>query len=323
MNNINSFIFDMSSVDMTQDGLIPTENLTRSSDIDMAIFDDPSFQFFRSWYKGGRICERQQFWNSPAREVMQEMAKNDIQETNIVDQAKIDDENDENSTVFSLNDSISVAPSPVMGQFKTVLSDIPFDAEQGKKTSEARLINRTDLLQKRIQYVESQKSAAMKLLELHKYCEKESLRFTDLQTKRNSLSQQDIDALMASRKLSELCRHADVELFRLPGQFMQRVSKSDIFKDVPKGYMLPDHPPPLILGNGEDGGKMPVKLWNNCGDLEKELECRVACMLDPIAELAIFDGVCVPSIEVGFETEIVYELELKIIVFSVVGCRCG
>ena len=299
----------MSSVDMGQDGVICTEDLPRNSDIDMSIFDDPSFQFFRSWYKGGRICERQQYWNSPARKIMQEMAKNDAQELNIVEQAsqKVDNENDENSTVFSLNDSLTDCPSVVLGQFKMVLSDIPYDAEQGKKASEARLIKRTDLLQKRIQYVESQKSAAMKLLDQHKYCEKESLRFTDLQTKRNSLSQQDIDALMASRKLSELCRQADIEMFRLPGQFMQRVSKADIFKDVPKNYMKPDNPPPLILGNGEDGGKIPVKLWNNCGDLEKELECRVACMLDLVAELAIVDGIYVPSIEVGFEMEYIAE----------------
>lgn len=295
MNNINSYLFDMSSVDPDSDEVIDTDSLPVLKSIDLSIFDDPSFQFFRSWYKGGRVCERMQYWNSPVRLFMRDLPVQPIED------AVVADENDDISTALSMNDSITEATEMEIRKPKKgpqCVSDFPYNAEKGKKLSQDQLAGRATQLTLRVQYVEAQKKAAMQLLEQHKLVESKGLRFVDLQTKRGTLSQQDIDALMGSRKLSDLCRSADVEIFRLPGQFMQRVSKADIFTDSPKHYLLPDNPPPMIKGDSENGGKMPVKLWSTSSDLEKELECRIACMLDCIAELAIADGVYVPSLEV-------------------------
>lgn len=299
LNNINAYLFDMEGVDMNQGGVVPTEGMSRQNIIDPSIFDDLSFQFFRSWYKGGRVCERQQFWNSRARQMILEMAEREIEEMPATPNPKVakavaltDDGED-----ISVSDSMTDATSGITGQFKVVLSDLPFNAEEGKRSSANQLIQRAALLQDRIQYVEAQKQEAMKLLDCYKHCEKESLRFGDLQSKRNTLNKHDIDSLMGSKKLSELCRLADVEIFRLPGNFMQRVSKADIFLNSPPDYLVPDRPPPMIKGSAEGGGKIPVKFWTNCTDVERELECRIACMLDKIAELAIMDGIYVPNIE--------------------------
>lgn len=283
---------------MEEGRVVPTEDLPRLSSVDLTIFDDQSFQFFRSWYKGGRVCERQQFWNSPARALMLEIAERDVEDDQnlMLTVTQGDHKNPDVAEDISINDSMTDATG-IPGQFKLLLSDIPYNVEQGRKASEAQMLRRAELLQKRIQYVENRKVETARLLELHKHCEKESLRFGDLQTKRNALSKLDIDALMASKKLAELCRQADVEMFRLPGQFMQRVCKADIFLNTPKSYLTPDNPPPLIKGNAEDGGKFPVKFWLNCSDLEKELECRIACMLDSITELAVVNSIYVPSIE--------------------------
>ena len=280
----------MDGYDLKCDEVISTEDLRPIESIDPIIFDEPAFQYFRSWYKGGRVCERLQFWNSAARLWARQCDDIVSEQENA--------ESEESATIISLNDSVAEDYSPpkniLAGEKKP---EFVYDIEEGKKTAASRLKERALLLQKRMHYVESQKKIALQLLDLHKMVESKSLRFGDLQTKRNALSKQDIDALMGSRKLAELCRCADVEVFRLPGQYMQRVCKADIFCNSPKNYLTPDSPPPLVLSNDENGGKMPVKLWSTCSDLEKELECRLACMLDFILELAVIDGIYVPSLE--------------------------
>jgi hypothetical protein len=44
----------------------PVWNRKAARELDPEVFDDPVFQIFRSWYKGGLVVQRQLLWNSKA-----------------------------------------------------------------------------------------------------------------------------------------------------------------------------------------------------------------------------------------------------------------
>jgi hypothetical protein len=78
-----------------------------------------------------------------------------------------------------------------------------------------------------------------------------------------------MDAIMGSRKLTELCKQADIDISKLPGTHLQRVSKADIFVDVSDRVLIPDEPPPLRFGADGQLLRTPIKLWSACLDVEK------------------------------------------------------
>ncbi len=61
---LNSIIMAEDAID---DDKSRISQMPTTLNIDPAIFDDFVFNVFRSWFKGGRVVERQQFWNSPVR----------------------------------------------------------------------------------------------------------------------------------------------------------------------------------------------------------------------------------------------------------------
>lgn len=72
LNHLNAFLYDMEEVFDRLEGpdLVAVEDYPQKDDIDPVIFDDPVFHIFRSWYKGGRVVQRLQFFDSLGGQLM-------------------------------------------------------------------------------------------------------------------------------------------------------------------------------------------------------------------------------------------------------------
>ena len=74
---------------------------------------------------------------------------------------------------------------------------------------------------------------------------------------------------MSSKKLSDLCKQADIGIEKLPGTFMQRISQCDVFVDLKERFLLPDAPPLLNTSENGQAVRVPVKMWSACSEIEQ------------------------------------------------------
>ena len=65
---------------------------------------------------------------------------------------------------------------------------MPYDATEGKASSDERMGKRAEFLASRIAAVDRSKGLVLKLLDQYKMVENKGLRFSDLMTKRHMLS---------------------------------------------------------------------------------------------------------------------------------------
>lgn len=123
-----------------------------AQELDPEVFDDPIFQIFRSWYKGGLVVQKQLLSGA-----MKSRSQDADQVTVIPDSTK---------------------PIPVQ------------DPAQIQKLVKNQMDIRTKRLLLRIQVVDACKASAGTLLDLHKFSETKKLKYSDLSTKRQQLSQE-------------------------------------------------------------------------------------------------------------------------------------
>ena len=178
------------------------------------------------------------------------------------------------------------------------LSEAELAALDQKK--QAQLTARSKSLQQRVECVDAKKVSVAELLAKHSAATNRGLKPDDLELRLFDLSRDDLDLLMASIKVLELCKRIDLEPQRLsamPTAPLQALSGEDLFKVAPEEYLVPDAPPsqkPLTLPGTN---RRPLKQWFRYTEVEKRVEIQVACMLDAIVELAVQDGVYTPNVE--------------------------
>ena len=185
-----------------------------------------------------------------------------------------------------------------LGQPVTASSDMTEDLVQ------QRLERRRDYLLQRMKSVNLCKSRVAVLIEGTKEAEKRGLSEKDLQVRRGELTMQEVDIIMQSLKLKQLCsdggfvkQKLDVRLIESGKISIQALSGADIFGICDTSLTQPDDGPvpdmPCIPGTN----RKPLKPWLLMTEEEKNLEVGLACMMDSIFEMAIMDGVSVPDPE--------------------------
>ena len=140
------------------------------------------------------------------------------------------------------------------------------------------------------------------LMEIFKIAEKSGLSEKDLTLRRAKLSDEDIDVIMASIKLFELCvtseliskgKRLDSSLLGKGVYIAQNICKADIFHPINESMLIPDKPPQLILACLPGTNRRPIRPWQVCTPEEQNLELSFACSLEYILETALMEGMAV------------------------------
>lgn len=168
-----------------------------------------------------------------------------------------------------------------------------------------RIHDRFEYLQSRIKVVDYMKSLALKLVEAHKMAVSKNLTEKDLHKRRNQLKVQEVDCIMASLKLIELCvekgyttvKNFDVSLIDSGKISLQMISNADTWGINNKDAMKPDDPPDTEALCLPGTNRRPLKPWQSMSEEEKTLELVLACSLDCVLDQAYECGISVPDPE--------------------------
>lgn len=249
--------------------------------------ESPFFKHFQSWYKGGQILEDfQEEYSTKLRQKKQDILDKD--KITLQQPIEVSDASHENK-----NDTLDADKE----EQKILNETVP-------NLIKMRLESRTEYLKERCKVVDLCKARVHSLVEQFKECEKKGLTENDLVTRRNDLSMKEVDIIMASKKLVELCtqggfitKKLDCKLIDSGKIPIQGISQANIFGSCNIDLMRPDEAPvpfaPCLPGTN----RKPLKSWIIMSDDEKRLELCIACTLDAIFELAVLDGVAVPETE--------------------------
>ena len=249
--------------------------------------ESPLFKHFQSWYKGGQILE-------------------DFQEEYSVKlhQRKQDTLDKRSATLNQSVESPDIVDEVKNGALDASEDEQKILDEIVPNFIQIRLESRMEYLKERCKLVDLCKARVYSLVEQFKEGEKKGLTENDLTSRRSDLSMKEVDIIMASKKLVELCtlggfitKKLDYKLIDSGKIPIQGISQSNVFGVCNTDLMRPDEAPvpfaPCLPGTN----RRPLKSWIIMSDDEKKLELCIACTIDTIFELAVLDGVAVPEAE--------------------------
>ena len=233
---------------------------------------------FRSWHIGGQVIldwEEEQFFKSKS--------------TKLSSPRSLD-----NSKIAMSDDDISVGSDN---------ADEAFSPKLPMKNREQRAAFLKDC------YTNNVDSAAEKtqaLIDIYKAAEKQGLSERDLTLRRAKLSDADIDMIMASMKLVDLCiarellskgKRLDPSMLGRGALSAQNICGCDIFSPINEAILIPEKPPSLVMATLPGTTRRPIRPWQLCTPEEQLYELCLACSFDYILEIAIMDGISVPDVE--------------------------
>ena len=140
------------------------------------------------------------------------------------------------------------------------------------------MISRTNFLNERIESVEATKLQVTKLIEFYKIAEKKQIGEKDLTLRRAKLTVEELDLIMGSMKLVELCvlrkivaKGKRVDLLKLGSGIYrpQAIAGADVFVSTNTALLTPDQPPALVLTTLPGSSRRPIRPWQLCTDEEK------------------------------------------------------
>jgi hypothetical protein len=169
---------------------------------------------------------------------------------------------------------------------------------------------RHQLLEARVDDVNVCKDIIKDLVANHAHALQHKLVEGDLKFKRSILSPHDLEAIMSTKRLTALCiacgatteekgiSSIPVQAFGNTGKYNYFfVSGTETFKPVLHRLLRPDDPPAIIMQCLPGTTRKPLKAWQLCSLVEKQMEIALACSLDSVLQLAIIAKVAVPSPE--------------------------
>jgi len=240
-----------------------------------------AFFDFRSWYGGGQVILD---WEEDQYNLKLAAPANTA--------VSVD-----NSKLAMSDDDISVG-----SEFADAGDAGEFSPQLPMKNRQARTLFLEECYKKN---VDSSKEKTQALIDIYKVAEKQGLSERDLTLRRQKLSDDDIDMIMASMKIIELCiakefitkgKRLDPSMLGKGQMSAQNICGCDIFAPINEAILIPEKPPSLVMAT-LPGGRRPIRPWQLCTPEEQNYEIALACSLDYILELAIMDGVSVPDLE--------------------------